>query len=409
MLAPRTAWGLPMPSASHDSPGRAPRACAPCGAAPSRPSEPGGESTSRSTLTVPFSGVTEASAAPDPVSAASASPATPGGRSGGRCRQVQVRQGLARGCLLERLIRARGRQRGGAERGVDHRLHGAAGAQHHEPLDDREGVPAAGREDVHPAVAARRCPRPGGGPADEAARRGGVARVEDHRPLGAPGGEGERQVLPAGEQDLRDGARAVQAGEEDRRVAAQPRFDVAAVVQRRRARGLERADQAGERFALFRERAPVADRRFFEAAVGTDLGSQVDRDRGRDQGRRVGGGPAAGCPTRRPPARARGRPAAAHPPPAARQHADHAWALRYRCASNLQIRFLARRHRGAVSRWRMVRVAAAGTRKSGARTVVQEPVPGVGEGASRGPAPWWLWEARWEKMCKRVAKWEKVG
>ena len=77
MLAPRTAWGLPMPSASHDSPGRAPRACAPCGAAPSRPSEPGGESTSRSTVTVPFSGVTEASAAPDPVSAASASPATP--------------------------------------------------------------------------------------------------------------------------------------------------------------------------------------------------------------------------------------------------------------------------------------------------------------------------------------------
>ena len=292
MLAPRTAWGLPMPSASHDSPGSAPSACAPSGAAPSKPSEPGGESTSRSTVTVPFSGVTEASAAPDPGQRRQRFPGDAGGRPGGRCRQVQVGEGLGRGCLLERPIRARGGQRGGAERGVDHGLHCAAGAHHHESLDDREGVSAGGRQDVHPAVAARRRPRAAGGLADEAARRGGVAGVEDHRPLGAPGRERERQVLPTREQDLRDGARAVQAGEEDGCVVAQPRFDVAAVIQRGRARGLERADQAGERFAVSGERAPVADRRFFEPTVGTNLGSEVDRDRGRDEGRRVGGGPA---------------------------------------------------------------------------------------------------------------------
>ena len=147
--------------------------------------------------------------------------------------------------------------------------------------------------------------------------------------------------------------------EEDRRVVAQPRFDVAAVVQRRRARGLERADQAGERFAR-----PVSVRPSLSAASSS---GRWDGPRlpGRPGPRPGSGSPGRrwsrpGCPTRRPPAPAPARPAAARPPPAARQHADHAWALRYRCASNLQIRFLARRHRGAGSRWRMVRVARHG-------------------------------------------------
>ena len=186
-------------------------------------------------------------------------------------------------------------ERAGAEGGFDHAAHPRFAADHREAVDQTEGDLARGDLVGDASIAGRVRAGALGLGVEERARLGRVARVEHERALRAARRERERAGGGGAEQPLleqrqqRAGGRA-ERGQEDPGVRPQPGRDVALEAQLRRPGRLQGGEQPQIGIGLMGESRSGGERRRLLCAAGTHGCARVQRGRGGNGDRGVGGG-----------------------------------------------------------------------------------------------------------------------